>query len=603
MQFQFFVEMDNFFHFNAILSDFVFTGIVYLPLSILLAYIAFLFWKHRQKAKLMYIMFFEMGMLCIITFTGALAGTVFTNNPYGIYLIMVVSSFVLSFSNALLGYLSMYLIRSKVSPWYGFMFILIFGLIVSFITIFENIEPYIEDNGGVNWGMPDYLLHLRSLVYYLGVIPTTIIFWIRFKKEQRTESKKFYFALFLLMIFILAVVATDFNIEPLLQSPALLSELVVIVFILVIMVIYFIFNEVFISRLEKRFKYVIESLQEMVFIVDSSHNVLFCNNAVESVLGYDTSAMAGYPLLNLIHSDDRNFMKRIFSDAEYPGDKIECRLVNVFGDPKWVVAASNLIPIEEWESRMSAYLIAFSEITEIKELQQTLITAKEKAEESDRLKSAFLSNMSHEIRTPLNAIVGFSDLLRDESQHDQKKLYIGRILTESDKLLHLINDVFDAARIQTNQLYLKPNRTNLKKLFSEIEFSSIQILEQNGKKSKLELKVLQPSETATIEITTDKLRLGQILNILINNAVKFTKKGEVEVGYKRHNEDEILFWVKDNGIGIPIEQHTDIFKPFRQGNESYTREFEGAGLGLSLAKSLVKLLNGKIWLESKPGLG
>ncbi len=224
-----------------------------------------------------------------------------------------------------------------------------------------------------------------------------------------------------------------------------------------------------------------------------------------------------------------------------------------------------------------------------------LITAKEKAEESDNLKTAFLHNISHEIRTPMNAIVGFSMALKNPDLLPEKCNYFTEIIIQSsNQLLAIINDIVSIATIEAGQVQINETETNLNKICNLLN-------EQFKLKAKIQdvflnLKTTLPDKEALI--ITDEIKLTEILTNLIGNALKFTSKGTVNFGYHL-KENNIEFYVEDTGIGIPTEMHNEIFKRFRQVETTSCRQFGGSGLGLSISKAYVELLGGQIWLTSE----
>ncbi len=235
-----------------------------------------------------------------------------------------------------------------------------------------------------------------------------------------------------------------------------------------------------------------------------------------------------------------------------------------------------------------------SDITSLKNYGRELEIAKEKAEESDRLKTAFLHNISHEIRTPMNAIIGFSGLLSDQNVEAEKRTqYTDIIIQSSNHLLSVINDIMRIASIEAGQETLTESQFDLN---TALEYLHEQFwLKAREQNTSLELKLSLPE--TEIELIADETKLVQVLANLIDNALKFTKMGAVTFGYKIM-ETELEFFVKDSGIGIAPELHQEIFKRFHQVESTNTRKFGGSGLGLSISKAYVELMGGRIWVSS-----
>jgi signal transduction histidine kinase/CheY-like chemotaxis protein len=239
-----------------------------------------------------------------------------------------------------------------------------------------------------------------------------------------------------------------------------------------------------------------------------------------------------------------------------------------------------------------------SRTAELHRQNRDLLAAKEKAEESDRLKTAFLQNISHEIRTPINAIMGFSALLRDHFGNREKlEKFAGIIKQRSADLLNIINDILEISRIESGQMTLNIDVCDVSVLFSELELYYHEYQKRTVKKqSGITFRVQSP---ASLVIRTDEAKLKQILVNLIGNAYKFTDSGEIKAGC-RVNGGKVVFYVSDTGIGISAENQTRIFDRFYQVHQENNRINEGTGLGLSIVKGLVELLGGELWLQSKP---
>ena len=231
------------------------------------------------------------------------------------------------------------------------------------------------------------------------------------------------------------------------------------------------------------------------------------------------------------------------------------------------------------------------DITQLKETEQMLIKAKEKAEEADRLKSAFLANMSHEIRTPLNAIVGFSSMLEEAEDQEEKHQYITIIEDNNKLLLQLISDILDLSKIEAETFDIIPERVNAKQLCNDL-FQAIQM--KTSPQVELRLKDNLPELT----FTSDKNRLYQVLLNFVTNALKFTSEGNITIDYQIDG-NEVKFSVQDTGMGIEPEKQEAIFTRFVKLNSF----IPGTGLGLSICQSIVTQLGGKIGVESEPGKG
>ncbi len=232
-----------------------------------------------------------------------------------------------------------------------------------------------------------------------------------------------------------------------------------------------------------------------------------------------------------------------------------------------------------------------------------LEVAKEKAEESDRLKTAFLHNMSHEIRTPLNAIMGFAGLLSENFDNkDILKNFTSVIIQSGNELLELVNDLLEIARIESGQLSVHLGECNLNELFSELE-TIINEYRVRIKKCDIAFELNLNCRILEKPIFIDHLKLKQILINLITNAFKFTHSGKVEVSCNLEENNVLLFSVSDTGIGISAENQSEIFERFTQADPGSTRLYGGTGLGLSIVKGILDVVGGKIWVNSEPGKG
>jgi CheY-like chemotaxis protein/nitrogen-specific signal transduction histidine kinase len=264
----------------------------------------------------------------------------------------------------------------------------------------------------------------------------------------------------------------------------------------------------------------------------------------------------------------------------------------------------NAVP-EIVDNEVKGYIGTITDITDRKKsellLQQKnveLQIAKEKAEESDRLKSAFLANMSHEIRTPMNAISGFSRLLKTANDEQRIADYIEVININSQQLLGIITDILDISRIDANQVTVTAEKVSVNSLLNDLYEAQKLTANEKGLELNLSLGLKYPEDTTY----TDEIKLRQIVTILIVNAFKFTQKGKVDFGYKLQ-DDNLIFNVSDTGIGISESSYDLVFEKFRQVEDAILDSRRGTGLGLAIAKAYVEMLGGKIWFESKEGVG
>ncbi|TSA38927.1 MAG: GAF domain-containing protein [Porphyromonadaceae bacterium] len=237
------------------------------------------------------------------------------------------------------------------------------------------------------------------------------------------------------------------------------------------------------------------------------------------------------------------------------------------------------------------------------EVQSKLIKAKEQAEESDRLKSAFLSNLSHEIRTPMNAILGFSEMIGESNTTDiQRQQYTSRVLENGHRLLTTLTKMIELAKLQAHQMPFDIQDLQVEQAFSVLR-DEINPVISLFKKTDLEIRFVCDSTGEKLSFLADPMRFKQLVLCLAENAVKFTDHGYMEIGCRKYDQRQLLFWVKDSGIGMNNSDLEHIFEWFIKGQKASENLYEGTGLGLTITKLIVELMNGQIWAESEPGKG
>ena len=339
-----------------------------------------------------------------------------------------------------------------------------------------------------------------------------------------------------------------------------------------------------------------------VIITNTEGYIEFFNPAFCKITGYNDQEIIGKKT-NILKSGFQpdsfyeKLWKTISAGNEWQG---EFKNRKKTGEFFWELAS--ISPIRNSFGTITHYVKIAENITYLKKIERDLKKAKQDAEIANNYKNHFLANMSHEIRTPINTIIGFSELMKNESLSPQKRNKYSDIIEEnSQALLRLIDDIIDVSKIEANELKIKKEACALGELFNELEMTYNNFLKRKQNRN-LKLVFQLPEEAHHDVIFTDPYRLKQILNNLYINALKYTETGQIEIGYNIVNDNKLRFFVSDTGIGIPNDRIKNIFKRFNYTDEA-TNTGVASGLGLSICKDLALLLGGDINVKSIEGEG
>lgn len=343
----------------------------------------------------------------------------------------------------------------------------------------------------------------------------------------------------------------------------------------------------------------IEQSPVSVVISDPDGKIEYVNPKFLETTGYSFEEVVGQnPRILSSGHQTKEFYKSmwdtILSGKQWNGEFLNKKKN---GDLYWENASISALVDENGKI---THLVGIKEdITESKRIHAELVAAKDRAEASDKLKTAFINNISHEVRTPLNGILGFSEMLLNPSfSHDKKKQFSDIIRKSGVRLLNTINSYMDISMIVSGNIEVRPKAFSLIPLLNDIHNEYREACEDKS----LELRISRPSLPDNIQIMTDPDMLRKCISYLIDNAIKFTTKGTITFGFRK-NVDQLEIFVEDTGIGIEAEKLNVIFDNFMQGDISLTRGYEGSGLGLSITNGLVRLMGGSIRVTSVPGNG
>ena len=352
---------------------------------------------------------------------------------------------------------------------------------------------------------------------------------------------------------------------------------------------------------EAYYRALIDLSPDGIIIADYEGTISYVSKKALEILNVPNGlVITGSSILNFFASDSVESIISRVSDiliGNLMPETREYKLKKYDGPMFWGELSSSLL--KDSNGSPSALMIIFRDISERKSVESDLIKSREKAVESDRLKTAFLHNISHEIRTPMNAIIGFASLLNEtEPDSLSQKPLINVIIQSSNHLLAIVSDIIEISNIEAGLTKVTVCEVKL----NEIVRNLYEQYELNASEKGIILKLETGLPDVVTTIRSDKTKLIQVLSYLLGNAIKFTSEGEIIFGYVI-KKNQIEFFVSDTGIGIPAEQHNKVFERFYQVENSFAKQYDGTGLGLPISKAYVEMLGGKMWMTSLPGKG
>ncbi|GEM_PF-4556566 len=343
----------------------------------------------------------------------------------------------------------------------------------------------------------------------------------------------------------------------------------------------------------------VQSSNSPTIIIDAEGEIVGINNLAIELTEYTETNVLNRSFTKLFQVSDRKIIrKHIKPDNDRQNAQFILKLVTKSN--KSVPVELDLINIDLQNTPV--YLCVLKDISERIHMQEELIKAKQQAEESDKLKSSFLANMSHEVRTPLNSIMGFTELMSDDQISTQERKEFHQIVkASSNELLNLLNDIMEYSKIESNLIVLNNEEIIPHEIVTSLNVYVQELLANNR---EILFAIREPIGLKEIPaIKSDTRRIVQILRHLLNNAVKFTYQGHVTLSYQYRPDNSLEFIISDTGIGIPQEKIPNIFNKFRQANDDNSRDFGGAGLGLSICRHLANALGGFLWVSSVEQMG
>lgn len=354
---------------------------------------------------------------------------------------------------------------------------------------------------------------------------------------------------------------------------------------------------------EAHFKALFDGATIGIVNVDIKGLILDCNDQFCEDMGLSRNELRSTPIFDVLSAQDKEVAKAQFKELvegkvdHYRGER---SFIRPSGEHLWMTV--NVSSLLDSQNQFESAVVSMVDMTELKLLSEQLLVAKEEADAASKAKGDFLANMSHEIRTPMNAIIGMSQLCLQTDLDKKQKNYLEKIERASQSLLSIINDILDFSKIEAGKLDIENVPFQLDTMLEDLS----DIFSERAAQKQIEL-LFAVAPNVPRYLLGDPLRLGQVLINLMNNAIKFTERGEVLLSLslvEQQNDDVILRCsVRDSGIGLTHEQQAKLFKSFTQADTSTTRKYGGTGLGLAICKQLVELMGGSIGVESQQGHG
>ncbi|MGF7140308.1 PAS domain-containing sensor histidine kinase [Roseimarinus sediminis] len=350
---------------------------------------------------------------------------------------------------------------------------------------------------------------------------------------------------------------------------------------------------------QAKFKALFDNAPLAIFRLDKQMRVVECNHRFRKMFGYDEDYdITTVTKFDLLVEPD---LGELIIDTLMETKEVNTEIMLKRSNGESFIANLTLALLSEGFKETSIEGIV-EDITMVAKARDEIIKAKDKAVEADNLKSLFLANMSHEIRTPMNAIIGFTNMLReDDLSTEDRNSFIDVIQSNGNSLMTLIDSIVDFSKLETDQMVVSISEFNFRPLFESLCDHASKLIATEEKSSKIKLIKTLP-EQLEVRIKSDRHRLNQVLTHLISNAVKFTDEGQIELGFELDNK-KINIFVRDTGTGIPKNKHRTIFERFAKVNSDKNKLYGGTGIGLTISKGLIKLMNGKIRVDSTPGKG